>query len=320
MWTAESGVGPILELAVVSRMTKQNYYARALTWKTYGSSSNTNTIYRPDCRQQHHQKYVFLLCRTEAIPDANPRSLFECWIHWVWNREIEPNEILVGICRRGLVMFNCAKVREVLSSIVPTQHTHELSVLNYYGALSQLDYSNSYRSQTLSRQMRWWMVEADFYLISLTFPLTACSRAVPGQDVTFALSSAHYIAPRFLPLSPPSRKGLVIWTLRTSGVEHLTILAHVVVSLRQYCNVIITLHMSTFESLSLTGSHNYYDWPQFVTISLSISPIHCNVLDSSPLVLVVTTNGVIEMLTSIFEIILLIFLFNLGNIEIDKIN
>ena len=37
-------------------------------------------------------------------------------------------------------------------------------------------------------------------------------------------------------------------------------------------------------------------------------------------VIVVTTNGVIEMLTSIFEIILLIFLFNLGNIEIDKIN
>ena len=54
------GVGPILELTVVSRMTKQNYYARALTWKTYGSSSNTNTIYRPDSRQQHHQKYTFL--------------------------------------------------------------------------------------------------------------------------------------------------------------------------------------------------------------------------------------------------------------------
>ena len=46
-------------------------------------------------------------------------------------------------------MFNCAKVREVLSSIVPTQHTHKLSVLNYYGALSQLDYSNSYTGHRL---------------------------------------------------------------------------------------------------------------------------------------------------------------------------
>ena len=177
--------------------------------------------------------------------------------------------------------------------------TYKLSVLNYYADLPQpqLKYSNSYRSQT--RQLRRWMEDKDFYLISLTFPLTGCSSAVAGQDVTFALSSAHYI---FLcPFPPPqSRKGLVIWTLRSTGVEKLTIPAHVVVSLRQYCNVIITLHMSTFESLSLTGSHNYYDWPQFVTISLSISPIHCNVLVPSPLL--VTSNGVIaiEMWTSNF--------------------
>ena len=44
MWTAESGVGPILELSVVSRMTKQNYYAIAVTWKTYGCLESTNTI------------------------------------------------------------------------------------------------------------------------------------------------------------------------------------------------------------------------------------------------------------------------------------
>ena len=44
MWTVESGAGPILELTVVSRMTRQNYYAIAVTWKTYGCSTNTNTI------------------------------------------------------------------------------------------------------------------------------------------------------------------------------------------------------------------------------------------------------------------------------------
>ena len=38
------GVGPILELSVVSRMTKQNYYAIAVTWKTYGCLESTNTI------------------------------------------------------------------------------------------------------------------------------------------------------------------------------------------------------------------------------------------------------------------------------------
>ena len=83
------------------------------------------------------------------------------------------------------------------------QLSPQLSVLNYYVVLSQLDYSKSYRSQPQPRQMWLWMVEKDFYLISLTFPLSAWMLDVglPGQDVTFALSSAHYISVRFLPSS-----------------------------------------------------------------------------------------------------------------------
>ena len=81
------------------------------------------------------------------------------------------------------------------------QHRAESNTPTFGIKLLQLDYSNSYRSHSLS--LRYWMVERKISSWYLWHFLWLHVR-LPGQDVRFALSSAHYIGVRFLPSAQPS--------------------------------------------------------------------------------------------------------------------
>ena len=85
------------------------------------------------------------------------------------------------------------------------------------------------------------------------------------------------------PQSSEDWKGLVIWTLQTSGVEQLTIPAHVVVSLRQYCRLSLRytchhLKASLWQGVTMTMID--LNLLQFHYRSLQ-SPVDCNVLVST---------------------------------------